>query len=267
MKKTAFIIAVIGLLVLSTGGLLAIHIQDASHLAAVNTTITALAQDMASMRAISVANTSQGTDLDVLVAAVSPAVVRIDVTGSGFAAVGSGWIVDRSGYVLTNEHVIDQSTSIKVTLSTGDSYAAAVANSDSNRDLALLKMTSTRTDFPIISLGTASDAAVGDQLIVAGFPLGLELAGPASFTNGIVSALRTINGLDYIQTNAAIDPGNSGGPIFNSQGLLVGMVVASVTSTNVTNVQGLGLGIPVADILKFIDSGKVSCSNCHYAMS
>jgi S1-C subfamily serine protease len=258
MNKTVLIIVIISVLLLSTGGLLVIHFQDTAQLAKTNSTVNSLAHDMESMRATPAATSSQGTNLADLVTAVNPAVVRIDVTGS---------IVDQSGYVLTNQHVIDNSTSIKVTLSTSDAYAATVVASDSNRDLAILKMTSTRTDFPIISLGTASDAQVGDNLIVAGFPLGIELTGPASFTNGIVSALRTIDGLDYIQTNAAIDPGNSGGPIFNDQGLLVGMVVASVTSTNVTNVQGLGLGIPVADILKFIDSGQVACSDCHFAMS
>jgi serine protease Do len=96
-----------------------------------------------------------------------------------------------------------------------------------------------------------------------GFPLGLELSGAASYSNGIVSALRTINGLQYIQTNAAMNAGNSGGPVIDMQGMLVGMVEGSVTDPN-TTVEGLGLAIPVADVLKFIDSGRISCANCHY---
>jgi S1-C subfamily serine protease len=190
-------------------------------------------------------------------------VVRIDTIGFGIIGMGSGFIVDESGYVLTNQHVIANATTIKVTLTAGDSYTATVVDSDANRDLALLKMASTRMDFPTIQLGSASDAAVGDTVLVVGFPLGLELTGPASFSNGIVSALRTIDGLDYLQTDAAINSGSSGGPVVNMQGMLVGLCVASVTDPNKT-VVGLGLVIPVADVLKFIDSGRVSCSNCHY---
>jgi S1-C subfamily serine protease len=193
-----------------------------------------------------------------LVAVVDPAVVRIDVTGPGFTGMGSGFIVDESGYVLTNQHTIANATSIKVTLATGDSFTSNVVDSDANRDLALLKLDSTRMDFPVIQLASASDAAVGDSVLVVGFPLGNELSGAASYTNGIISAVRTINGLQYFQTDAAINTGNSGGPVIGMRGTLLGMVVSSVTDTN------LGLAIPVADVLKFIDSGRISCSNCHY---
>jgi S1-C subfamily serine protease len=199
-----------------------------------------------------------------LVNVVDPAVVRIDVTGPGFQGEGSGFIVDESGYVITNYHVVEDTTSIKVTLATGDSYSAGVVNDDVNRDVALLLIKSTRTDFPVIELGSASDAQVGDALLIGGFPLGMELTGPATFTQGIVSALRTINGLNYIQTDAPINPGNSGGPVIDMQGTLVGICVAAVTDPS-TTVEGLGLVIPVGDLLKFIDSGTVSCTNCHYS--
>ena len=129
-------------------------------------------------------------------------------------------------------------------------------------DLALLKMSSSRMDFPDIQLGSASNAAVGDSILVVGFPLGLELSGPASYSNGIVSAIRTINGLRYVQTNAATNSGNSGGPVIGMQGTLVGIVEGSVIDPN-TTVEGLGLVIPVADVLKFIDSGRISCLNYH----
>jgi S1-C subfamily serine protease len=195
------------------------------------------------------------------VVSANPAVVRIDVTGSAFKVSGSGFIVDESGYVLTNQHVIVSSTSIQVTLMTNDIYAATVVDTDKKRDIALLKITSKRTDFPTISLGTAKDAAVGDQVLAVGFPLGPELAGPASFTGGIVSAIRTIDGLAYIQTDAAINSGNSGGPLVDIQGMVVGICTAALVESNA---QGIGLAIPIADVLQFIDSGRVPCSNCHY---
>jgi serine protease Do len=273
MSKRVIVSVIIGLLVVSTAGLAALHFQDASTLSqtkaqvdTLNGTISGLETAMASMRNLSFGvATDPNESIAQLASQVSPAVVRIDVAGPGFAGVGSGFIVDESGYVLTNQHVIENSTSIKVTLTTGDSYSAMVIASDAHRDLALLKMVSTVTNFPIIKLGSASDAAVGDTLVLVGFPLGLELTGPPSFSNGIVSAIRTVNGLDYIQTNAIMNP-NSGGPAVDMQGQLVGMCVAQVTDPNI-NVVGLGLVIPVGDVLKFIDNGVVPCSSCHYTSS
>lgn len=262
--KLKVIIPIIILLICTTAGLALFSVQTVNKLNRVNTAITGLSKDMASMRTLTTGiDADTGTSIAQLVTLVNPAVVRIDVTGSNFAGVGSGFIVDESGYVLTNQHVIDNSNSVKVTLASGESISATIVDFDANRDLALLKMTSNRNDFPTIGLGSAKDAAVGDAVVVVGFPLGLQLSGPASFSNGIVSALRIIDGLDYIQTNAAINAGNSGGPVIDMQGTLVGLTVASVTDPTKT-VQGLGLVIPVADVLAFIDSGRISCSSCHY---
>jgi S1-C subfamily serine protease len=271
MKKGFIISLVIVLLSLSTAGLALLHFQNESALnqtkaqvGTLNGTISGLETAMATMRNLSSGvATGSGESIAQLAGQVSPAVVRIDVSGPGFAGVGSGFIVDESGYVLTNQHVIENSTSVKVTLTSGDFYNATVVSFDANRDLALLKMISTVTNFPTITLGSASDATVGDTLVLVGYPLGLELTGPPSFSNGIVSAIRTIQGLSYIQTNATMNPGNSGGPAVDMQGDLVGMSVAQVTDPNI-NVVGLGLVIPVADVLKFIDNGTVPCSSCHY---
>jgi len=269
--KRAIIPFIMGILVLSTAGFMTLYFHDMAtikqtraQIATVNNTLSALSTDMQNMRTLMPGvDTDLGASLAQLATAANPAVVRIDITGSGFVGMGSGFIVDQSGYVLTDQHVIANAITIKVTLATGDSYAATVVDSDANRDLVLLKMSSARMDFPVIHLGSASDAAVGDSVLVVGFPLGLELSGAASYSNGIVSALRTINGLQYIQTNAAMNAGNSGGPVIDMQGMLVGMVEGSVTDPN-TTVEGLGLAIPVADVLKFIDSGRISCANCHY---
>ncbi len=274
MRKRIFVPVIVAVLVLSTIGLAALSVQAITTLKESNTqlaglkeTITALKNDMASMRTItSGISAGQVASVAELVTLVNPAVVRIDVAGAGFKGVGSGFIVDVSGFVLTNQHVIADATSISVTLASGDSYTATVTDSDANRDLALIKMMSTRMDFPVIELGSASDAHVGDTVLIGGFPLGLELAGPATFTQGIVSAIRTIDGLTYIQTDASINPGNSGGPVIDMHGFLLGLCVAAVTDPNIT-VAGLGLAIPVGDVLAFIDSGRVECTSCHYTIS
>ena len=274
MKKRVVIPIVIIVLAISTLGLGAFSVQalaaiksSDTQLARLNGTVSSLKIDMASMRTLT-SNSTPGETLGVtdLVDLIEPAVVRIDVSGAGFVGVGLGFIVDESGYVITNNHVIDGASSINVTLSTGESYPAKVDAKDSNRDIALIKMTSNRTDFPVIELGSADDAHVGSGLLVAGFPLGLDLDGPATFTQGIVSAIRTIDGLQYIQMDAPINPGNSGGPVIDMKGTLIGICVSSVTNDG-AEAQGLGLIIPVADILAFLDSGTVACSNCHYGGS
>ena len=90
-------------------------------------------------------------------------------------------------------------------------FSAAVIASDLNQDIAIIKLTTTLTDFPVISLGTMSDVVVGEQAMAGGFPAGMDLPGPVSFTAGIISALRTYNGANYIQFDASFSPGNSGG--------------------------------------------------------
>jgi serine protease Do len=266
-KRLLIIIGAV--LVVSTASLAAFAVSAANRqkqsdkqLAGLNDTITALQKDMETMRTIISADAPEQGVSDI-VALINPAVVRIDVTTDSGIGVGSGFIVDISGYVVTNNHVIEDATSIKVTLSTGESFSAKIADADVDRDLAMLKMTTTRSDFPVIELGSASDAQVGNAVLIAGFPMGLELAGPATFTQGIVSAWRDIGGLDYIQTDAPINPGNSGGPVVDMHGTLIGICVAAVTNSQVT-VEGLGLVIPVGDVLKFIDRGTVPCGNCHY---
>ena len=174
MKKGFIISLVIVLLSLSTAGLALLHFQNESALnqtkaqvGTLNGTISGLETAMATMRNLSSGvATGSGESIAQLAGQVSPAVVRIDVSGPGFAGVGSGFIVDESGYVINNEHVIDGASAIKVTLSSGESYAAKVNAADSKRDIALIKMTSTRTDFPVIELGSANDAEVGAGLLI-----------------------------------------------------------------------------------------------------
>lgn len=196
------------------------------------------------------ATSSTGTMVSA-VKLVEPTVVRIDVSGSGFTASGSGFLIDARGYVMTNQHVIDQATQINVTIMDGSVFAAKVVGSDANRDLAMLKLNTNRTNFPVAILGSAADTYVGETVLAVGFPLGTELPGPATFTHGIVSAERTLQGLNYVQMDASINPGNSGGCLVNLNGQVLGITTAGIVPLRV-DAEGIGLSIPVDEAKPFI---------------
>jgi len=178
---------------------------------------------------ISTTQQSVIVDFTTVVRQVTPSVVRLDVTGPGLRGYGSGVIISPTGYVLTSEHVVHQATSIQVTLSTGDKFTATIANSNVTQDIAILKMNSSRTNFPAATLGSVTNLALGDEVLAAGFPLGSDpttgLPGHVSFTAGIVSAFRldSTDGVTYIQNTAAINPGGGGGGLFDANGKLVGI--------------------------------------------
>ncbi len=184
-------------------------------------------------------------------AKVSPSVVGIVNTQSvmtWFGAAeqdgsGSGIIISEDGYILTNNHVIDNSSQLKVVLGTGDEYEAVVVGKDIKTDLAILKINA--KGLPAAELGKSSELAVGDLAVAIGNPLGLEFYG--SVTSGIISALnRTMNveGREYtlIQTDAAINPGNSGGPLVNKYGQVVGINTVKISSSTA---EGMGFAIPI----------------------
>ncbi len=184
---------------------------------------------------------------------IEPTVVRIDVTGQGFQASGSGYIVDTRGYLLTNQHVIDSAVTINVTLMNGQQSTAAVVHADANLDLALLKLNSNISGLKAVTLGTADDIIVGEDVVACGFPLGTDLPGPASFTRGIVSAKRTIQGSSYVQTDVTINPGNSGGCLVTLSGKVIGTTTAGVVPPTI-DAENIGLAIPVDVIQPFIQA-------------
>lgn len=175
------------------------------------------------------------------------------------SSAGSGVIVNERGYVVTNNHVIEDASSIEVTLHNGNSYSAKVIGSDPDNDIAVIKISA--SGLTAAELGDSSALQVGDLAVAIGNPLG-KLGGTA--TSGIISSLErrlTIDNktLTLLQTDAAINPGNSGGGLFDGSGNLIGIVVAKSSGTGV---EGLGFAIPinsVADIIdEIIDTGKVS---------
>ncbi len=173
--------------------------------------------------------------------------------------VGSGVIIDEKGYILTNNHVIDDAERLKVTLTDGRVLRGKVAGSDEVTDLAVLKVESDEP-LPAAQLGNSDDLKAGQIVLAIGNPFGFT-GGPA-VTAGIVSSLnrsiQTRNSvLELIQTDAAINPGNSGGPLVNTKGEVV-----AINTANMPYAQGIGFAVPAntaKSILKeLIDNGKVT---------
>jgi S1-C subfamily serine protease len=173
--------------------------------------------------------------------------------------VGSGVIIDEKGYVLTNNHVIDDAERLKVTLADGRVLKGKVAGTDEVTDLAVLKVES-EAPLPAAALGDSDGLKAGQIVLAIGNPFGLT-GGPA-VTAGIVSSLdrsiQTRNGvLELIQTDAAINPGNSGGPLVNTKGEVV-----AINTANMPYAQGIGFAVPVNTAKKIlqelIEKGKVA---------
>lgn len=168
------------------------------------------------------------------------------------ASSGSGFIYTADGYIVTNQHVVANASSINVTLYNGDTYPATLVGSDSDYDVAVLKIDA--KDLPAVTLGSSTDVNVGDTVLAIGNPLG-ELT--FSMSSGIVSCVnRAINvegtPFNMIQVDASINPGNSGGPLMNLYGEVVGIVSAKYSSYANTTVEGLGFAIPINDVQSII---------------
>jgi len=180
---------------------------------------------------------------------VAPAVVRIEVDSPPNRTPGSGIIITQSGYVITNSHVIEGNASVTITLPGGQSYTAAVVGDDPELDLAILKIDSDRSDFPVAIFGKYEGIAVGERVLALGYPYSDDLGGELSAVDGIVSSLRFIDGYEYIQTDVEISLGYGGGPLVNLDGEVIG-----ITTWTFTAGEGLKFAIPVNNIMDFIES-------------
>ena len=194
-------------------------------------------------------NSCVGITVDI----VSTNVFGQTVTG---AAAGSGFVITEDGYILTNYHVIDGANSIKVTFDNGKEYTATYVGGEEKNDIAVIKVDATGLT-PVV-IGKSSDMLVGEQVTTIGNPLG-ELT--FSESTGIISALdRSITMSDgrqmnMIQTDCAINSGNSGGPMFNSHGEVIGIVSAKYSSgsnSSSASVEGLGFAIPMDDVASMV---------------
>ncbi|MBQ9737727.1 MAG: trypsin-like peptidase domain-containing protein [Clostridia bacterium] len=193
---------------------------------------------------------------------VGPAVVGITSTVNNVLSIfnatttsegtGSGIIISSDGYIVTNNHVIEGASAITVTLNTGVEYEAKLIGSDSKTDLAVIKIKPDET-LTVAELGDSSQIQVGERAIAIGNPLGLEFFG--STTQGIISAINrkiTVDNrtMSVIQTDAAINEGNSGGALVNAYGQVIGINAVKISSSTV---EGMGFAIPISEAKPIIE--------------
>ncbi len=171
-------------------------------------------------------------------------------------SLGSGFIIDKEGFILTNNHVIENATEIKVKLSNEKEFDAKIIGRDPKTDIALIKVDA-KKDLPVVHVGNSDQLQIGEWVVAIGNPFGLE----QTVTAGIVSAKGRVIGAgpydNFIQTDASINPGNSGGPLFNTRGEVIGINTAIISTG-----QGIGFAIPInvaLDILPQLkEKGRVT---------
>ena len=180
------------------------------------------------------------------------------VQGTTTASSGSGFIISENGYIVTNYHVVQGATILTVITHNGKEYEANIVGYDSANDMAVLKIEANH--LPYVKLGSSDDLIVGDQVVAIGNPLG-ELTN--TLTVGYVSAVdRDVSAggamMNMIQTDVAINSGNSGGPLFNMKGEVVGITTAkySGTSNSGATIEGISFAIPIDDVIRKITDLK-----------
>ena len=191
-------------------------------------------------------------------AAVNPSVVMVAVAiDEEKASIGTGVILTEDGYVVTNAHVIAGGLSAWVALDTGEVLDAELVGFDSNEDLALLKLVDGQ-GLPAAQLGDSDMCVVGDQVYAIGNPLGVELRG--TLTSGLISAIDrrvTMEGrvMTMLQTTAALNNGNSGGPLINDRGQVIGINTMKMSGgkTATATVEGLGFAVPTQRVVAVIN--------------
>ena len=184
-----------------------------------------------------------------------PSVVSISCTLSSGTASGSGVVLSKLGYLVTNAHVIEGAKTISALLTDGRELTASVVGTDTVSDLAVLHVDA--DDLTEAQFGDSDSLRVGDTVVAIGDPLGVDLRG--TMTDGIISAINRdvqVRGvtMNLIQTNAALNSGNSGGPLINSYGQVVGINTMKIGAfTDKSGVEGLGFAIPSATVMEIVN--------------
>lgn len=216
------------------------------------------------------AKSGEAADWSAVAKEVSDSVVSIDVATSDGSAKGSGAIISDKGYIVTNNHVISGAKQIQVTLANGTIYSAQIVGTDTTTDLAVIKLDNPPSDLKAAEFADSDNLAVGESVMAIGNPLGYD----DTATVGIVSALnRPVTVSDdnnndivtnAVQIDAAVNPGNSGGPTFNAAGQVIGInssIASTTTSSGTAGSIGIGFAIP-SNLVKrvaneIIDNGTV----------
>lgn len=191
---------------------------------------------------------------------VSPSVVTVTATSGGnmfgqsSQGVGTGFVVEKDGKIITNYHVIEDSNDIKVTLYNGKEAKAKIVRTSKKDDLAVLQIVDDIEIPDVATLATDDNVNAGQEIVAIGNPLGAELSG--SVTKGIVSSPKRMVNMDgfekeFIQIDAAINPGNSGGPLINSKGEIIGVNTAKRSGENV---EGIGFAVPIKYVIELLEN-------------
>lgn len=186
---------------------------------------------------------------------VIPSVVSISCEGKSASSTGTGVVMSRNGYIITNAHVVEDALSISVLLTDGRTFDASILGSDGVSDLAVLFINA--TDLTAAQFGDSSSLRVGDEVVAIGDPLGIELRG--TMTDGIISAINRdiVTGgrtMSLIQTSAALNAGNSGGPLVNCYGQVIGINAMKIGDyASSSGVEGLGFAIPMSTVKDVVD--------------
>ena len=196
---------------------------------------------------ISNASALQPIKLTELISKVRGSVVFVLVDTDLGQVSGSGFIIDPDGLIVTNNHVISDASEITIFLDDSSSYTGTVVGRDVVRDLAVVKIEA--SGLPALELGDQSQVQLGTEVIVLGFPLGLP---ELSVTRGIISSFRSNTGsnITWIQTDSAVNPGNSGGPLLNPQGQVIGIVTDKFVGVSI---EGAGLAVSVNTIKVYLE--------------
>jgi putative serine protease PepD len=245
-RRSNFFAALFGALVvaLPLGGLIAGGAFDSDNTVTVAPAATATGETAAPAAPVAPARTA--TDVSALYERVSPGVVSVEVTTGTGGGTGSGFVLDSDGYLLTNEHVVEDAASVRVRFEKGAPITAKVVGADKSSDLALLKIDPSAHKLTPLTLGSSSTLKVGQSAIAIGSPYRLQ----GTLTTGVISALgRSITAPNNfpidnaVQTDAAINPGNSGGPLLDAGGRVVGVNAQIATNTGAND--GVGFAIPI----------------------
>ena len=227
-----------------------VSMQDGSYSSEIQSVFAQ--QQLSSSGTLSLTELFERSELGV----VSISVTKMSPHGDTSAGVGSGFVFDKKGHIITNNHVVKDAKKISVTFVDGTSYRADLVGTDPYADLAVIKVDVNSEKLYPLTLGKSSDLKVGEQIAAIGNPFGLS----GSMTSGIVSQIGRIipsndTGFsisDVIQTDTAINPGNSGGPLLNMKGMVVGINTAIYSTDG--NFSGVGFSVPSDVAMKIIPS-------------
>ena len=192
------------------------------------------------------------SSLAEIIERIQGGVVQV-TAGSGS---GSGFVIDESGVVVTNEHVVRRQGKVGIWLTNGRRYDGEVVARDSITDLALVRIDS-NDRFQSIAVGNPAGVRVGDEVLALGFPLAGKIGNSLTVTRGIISSTRTANGVSLLQTDAAINPGNSGGPLINEHGQVIGVNAFRIEETTGGRpVNSIGFAVSVIEIQRMVPSAS-----------